>query len=59
MLGHLPLPAKVTIHLLEPIDLRARYGPEPDFDAVYEDVTGRMQDELSRMAAARRFPVIG
>jgi len=59
MLGHLPLPAKVTIHLLEPIDLRARFGPEPDFDAVYEDVVGRMQSELTRMAEVRRFPIVG
>jgi len=59
MLGHLPLPAKMTIRLLEPIDLRGRYGPEPDFDAVYDDVVGRMQAELSRLAAHRRFPVLG
>ena len=59
MLGHLPLPAKVTIHVLEPIDLRADYGPDPDFDAVYGDVVGLMQAELSRLSADRRFPVIG
>jgi len=59
MLGHLPLPAKVTIHVLEPIDLRADYGPDPDFDAVYDDVVGLMQAELSRLSADRRFPVIG
>ena len=59
MLGHLPLPAKMTIRVLEPIDLRARYGAEPDFDAVYDDVVGRMQAELSRLAADRRLPIIG
>jgi 1-acyl-sn-glycerol-3-phosphate acyltransferase len=59
MLGHLPLPAKMTIRVLEPIDLRAVYGPNPDFDAVYDDVVGRMQAELSHLAANRRFPVIG
>ncbi len=59
LLGHLPLPAKVTIRVLAPLDLRALYGPEPDFDAVYDDVVTRMQDELSRLAANRRFPVIG
>ena len=59
VLGHLPLPAKVTIHVLEPIDLRAHYGPEPDFDVVYEDTIGRMQAELTRMAEERRFPIVG
>ncbi len=32
MTGHLPLPAKITIQVLEPIDLRERFGPEPDLD---------------------------
>ena len=59
MLGHLPLPAKMTIRVLEPIDLRERYGAEPDFDAVYDDVVGCMQAELSRLAADRRLPIIG
>ena len=59
MLGHLPLPAKVTIRVLEPIDLRATYGADTDFDAVYDDVVGRMQTELSRLGADRRLPIIG
>jgi 1-acyl-sn-glycerol-3-phosphate acyltransferase len=59
MLGHLPLPAKITIRVLEPIDLRATYGADPDFDAVYDDVVGRMQTELTRLAADRRLPIIG
>jgi 1-acyl-sn-glycerol-3-phosphate acyltransferase len=59
MLGHLPLPAKITIRVLEPIDLRATYGADPDFDAVYDDVVGRMQTELRRLAADRRLPIIG
>jgi 1-acyl-sn-glycerol-3-phosphate acyltransferase len=59
ILGHLPLPAKMTIRVLEPIDLRATYGADPDFDAVYDDVVGCMQAELSRLAADRRLPIIG
>ena len=59
MLGHLPLPAKMTIRVLEPIDLRARFGSDPDFDAVYDDVVSCMQTELSRLAADRRLPIIG
>ena len=56
MLGHLPLPAKVTIRVLEPIDLRETYGADPDFEAVYDDVVGRMQTELSRLAADAGCP---
>ncbi len=59
MLGHIPLPAKITIETLPPIDLRAEFGPEPDLDAVYDHLVGRMQDTLEALAAERRFPVIG
>jgi 1-acyl-sn-glycerol-3-phosphate acyltransferase len=59
MLGHVPLPAKIAVRVLEPIDLRERFGPEPNFDEVYDTVVGRMQDELSHLAAERRLPVLG
>jgi 1-acyl-sn-glycerol-3-phosphate acyltransferase len=59
LLGHLPLPAKITIEVLAPIDLREQFGEEPDIDEVYEHVTGVMQDALSGLAAERRFPVLG
>src|SRR5215217_8723394 len=42
-LGHLPLPAKITVQVMEPIDLRERYGPEPDRTAIYDDITSMMQ----------------
>ncbi len=58
-LGHIPLPAKVTIEVLPPIDLREEFGPDPDLDEVYDHVTGQMQDALEALAAERRFPVIG
>lgn len=57
--GHLPLPAKITIEVLEPIDVRAEYGADPDLDRAYADITGRMQETLDRLASERRFPVIG
>src|SRR5829696_2456548 len=57
--GHLPLPAKITTQVLEPIDLRERFGPDPEADEVYEYVTKLMQDTLARLAAERRFPVLG
>jgi len=57
--GHIALPAKITIQVLEPIDLHARFGPEPDVDAVYKTVTKLMQRTLDELAAQRRWPVIG
>jgi 1-acyl-sn-glycerol-3-phosphate acyltransferase len=59
MMGHLPLPAKITIQVLEPIDLRERYGKDPDLDEVYDDVIADMQQTLDELQAERKFPVIG
>jgi 1-acyl-sn-glycerol-3-phosphate acyltransferase len=59
LMGHLPLPAKITIEVGQPIDLREQFGPEPDLNEVYAHVTGLMQDTLDGLAAERRFPVIG
>jgi len=59
MLGHIPLPAKITIEVLPPIYLREEFGPEPDLDDVYDHVTRLMQDTLDAMAAERRLPVLG
>jgi 1-acyl-sn-glycerol-3-phosphate acyltransferase len=59
MLGHLPLPAKITIETLPPIDLRAEFGPDPDVDEIYDHVQRLMQDTLDALAAERRFPVLG
>ncbi|MFL5871736.1 MAG: 1-acyl-sn-glycerol-3-phosphate acyltransferase [Solirubrobacterales bacterium] len=59
LLGHIPLPAKITSEVLAPIDLRERFGSEPDLDEVYEHVTGVMQEALEGLASERRFPVIG
>lgn len=57
--GHLPLPAKITIQVLEPIELRKRYGRDPDPDQVYREITESMQETLDELAAERRLPVIG
>jgi 1-acyl-sn-glycerol-3-phosphate acyltransferase len=55
----IPLPSKITIQVLPPIDLRARFGPNPDPERIYEGVTGDMQQALDALARERRFPVIG
>jgi 1-acyl-sn-glycerol-3-phosphate acyltransferase len=59
MLGHWPLPAKITIEALPPIHLRDEFGPEPDLDEVYDHVMRVMQETLDALAAERRLPVIG
>jgi 1-acyl-sn-glycerol-3-phosphate acyltransferase len=59
MLGHIPLPAKITIETLPAIDLRAEFGPDPDVDEIYDHLIGLMQDTLDALAAERRLPLIG
>jgi 1-acyl-sn-glycerol-3-phosphate acyltransferase len=59
MLGHIPLPAKITIETLPAIDLRATFGPDPDVSDVYDHIVRLMQDTLDALAAERRLPVIG
>ena len=57
--GHLPLPAKITIEVLPAIDLEREFGPDPNVDEIYAQVTAQMQEALDGLAAERRFPVIG
>lgn len=59
LVGHLPLPAKIVVEVLEPIDVAAELGDEPDVDAVYAEVVARMQAALDALAAERRWPVVG
>jgi len=59
MLGHFPLPAKITIQVLDPIDIREEFGSNPDLDEVYDAILGRMQSTLTALAEERRLPVIG
>jgi len=57
--GRIPLPSKITIRVLNPIDLRDRLGSDPDPERGYRLVTSAMQHSLSRLGRSRRFPVIG
>ena len=59
MLGHIPLPAKITVETLPPIDLRSEFGPQPDLDEVYDHIVRIMQDTLDALAAERRLPILG
>src|SRR4051812_19068870 len=57
--GRLPLPAKITIQVMEPVDLKERFGPSPDPEEVYEEVTGDMQDTLDELSEERTLPLVG
>ena len=46
---HLPLPARIRVQVLDPVDVTATYGD--DVEAAYQHVTTRMQDALTAMAA--------
>ncbi len=58
-LGHVPLPAKITVEVLPPIDLREMYDGEPDWDHAYDYVTSTMQVALSSLAARTILPGLG
>ena len=56
---NLPLPAKIVTEVLEPIDITARFGDDPDVEEVDAHVRSVMQDALKRLAGQRRLPVLG
>ena len=56
---NLPLPTKITTQVLEPIDIVAEFGADPDPAEVDAVVRGRMAEALADLAAERRFPVLG
>lgn len=57
--GNVPLPAKLTVEVLHPIDLRATYGEDPDPRRVRDDIEARMQATLTTLQRGRRLPLIG
>ena len=59
MLGHIPLPAKITIETLPAINLREEFGADPDIDEVYDHLIRLMQETLDALAAERRLPLVG
>lgn len=56
---NVPLPAKVVTEVLEPIDITAQFGADPDVDEVDAHVRAVMEAALQRLAGQRRFPILG
>ena len=57
LLGHIPLPVKIRIEALEPIDVVKRFGRDgADSDEAYGYVTERMQEALTALAAEHVLP---
>jgi hypothetical protein len=56
---NLPLPTKITAQVLEPVDIAAQFGDDPDIDEVDAHVRSVMQSALDTLANQRRFPVLG
>jgi 1-acyl-sn-glycerol-3-phosphate acyltransferase len=56
---NVPLPTKIVMQVLEPIDVIAQFGEDPDIEAVDAHVRKVMQKALDGLAKERRLPVIG
>lgn len=57
--ANLQLPSKIITEILDPIDIAARFGENPDVDEVDAYVRSVMQTALDRLGRQRRFPVLG
>ena len=56
---NVPLPTKIVMQVLEPIDITEQFGDDPDIHAVDAYVRSVMQRALDDLASQRRLPVIG
>ena len=54
-----PLPAKISIRVGKPIDLRNRIGSNGDAGEGYKLVTSTMQRTLTRLSNQRSLPILG
>jgi 1-acyl-sn-glycerol-3-phosphate acyltransferase len=57
--GRFPLPAKITVRVMQPIDLKERLGAKPDPEDGYRVVVDSMQETLDELADERTLPVVG
>lgn len=56
---NIPLPSKIVTRVLEPIDIAAEFGDDPDIGEVDLHVRAVMQRALDELACERRYPVLG
>jgi predicted metal-dependent HD superfamily phosphohydrolase/1-acyl-sn-glycerol-3-phosphate acyltransferase len=56
---NVPLPTKIVLQTLPPIDIIAKFGEDPDVDEVDAHVRHVMQRALDELARERRIPVLG
>lgn len=57
--ANMPFPSKIVYQVLEPIDIAARFGKDPDVAEVDAHVRSVMQTALDKLGRERRFPVLG
>jgi 1-acyl-sn-glycerol-3-phosphate acyltransferase len=57
--ANLPLPTKIITKVLEPIDVNAQFGENPDIAEVDAHVRDVMQCALRGLGRRRRLPVVG
>lgn len=58
LMGHIPLPVKIRVEALEPIDVVERFGEGAASDEAYRYVTGRMQEALTALASEHVVPPV-
>lgn len=56
---NVPLPTKIITQVLDPIDIAAEFGENPDVNAVDSHVRSVMQAALDTLAEQRRYPILG
>jgi 1-acyl-sn-glycerol-3-phosphate acyltransferase len=56
---NLPLPTKIVTQILEPIDVTAHFGENPDIAVVDAYVREVMQVVLTELSRQRRLPIVG
>ncbi len=56
---NVPLPTKIVTEVLEPIDIAAQFGDDPDIAEVDAHIRKLMQATLDKLAEQRRLPVLG
>ncbi len=49
----IPLPTTTTVDVGAPINLAERYGPDPDVEQIYDDLTSEMQRTMDALVAER------